>query len=240
MNLRKKCIPFWNTILTNVGDVEDFLMGQRESDPIFASTVAHSAISSIFQLSHSRAVYEEHPDIKEEMEKLLSRFDTGIESVAIKDKKEILDDKKKKAIGKPDITTKHVIDGKSVDMDFRHDSAGTRQMYLILSNLLKTKRDGGLVAIDEIDINLHPIILLEIMNLFLGEVVNKKNAQFIFSTHAHSVMRIADKHQVYIVEKDKDGRSDVYRLDSLKGIRADENYFSKYLAGEYGGIPNIH
>ena len=235
----KEIYSFWDIVLTNVGDVEDLLIGKQENNSIFNSTDVYSLLSSVCQHSYSEDIYEKHPVIKKEMEELLSRFDTGIESVTI-EKKEALNDKKEKASKQVNITTKHTIDGKSVDMDFRYDSAGTRQMYLILSSLLKTKRDGGLVAIDEIDINLHPLILLEIMNLFLGEVVNKENAQFIFSTHAHSVMRTADKHQVYIVEKDEDGRSDIYRLDSLRGVRVDESYFSNYLAGKYGGIPHIH
>ena len=56
-----------------------------------------------------------------------------------------------------------------------------------------------------------PLILSEIVSMFLGEVSNKKNAQFIFSSHAHLIMEDLDKHQIHIVQKDRDGRSEVYR-----------------------------
>ena len=71
------------------------------------------------------SVYEEFPEIEENMEEILKRFDTGVQKVTIKKNKE-LDDKGNKS-ERAGITTKHVIDGKLVDMDFIYDSAGTRQ-----------------------------------------------------------------------------------------------------------------
>ena len=230
--MEKKYVLFWSIMLPDVDEVSGVLNRRLGKEITFTPF-----LSSIVQLIRSEYIYEEFPDIKKNMEEILGRFDTGIQEVAIKKKKE-LDNKGNKS-ERRDIATKHIIDGKLTDMDFIYDSAGTRQMYVILGNLLKTKRDGGLVAIDEIDINLHPIILSEIMSMFLGEVSNKKNAQFIFSSHVHSLMTELDKQQIHIVVKDRDGRSEVYRLDSVKGVRANENYFGKYLAGAYGGIPHI-
>ena len=228
----KEIGSFWSVVLPDVDEVSDAVNRMLKDNSAFA-------LSSLpfLHASESTSTYEKHPEIKVGMEEMLERFDTGVQGVAIKKKKEL--DGKGEEIERIDITTKHLIDGKSVDMDVRYDSAGTRQMYIILANLLKTRRDGGFVAIDEIDINLHPHILSEIMSMFLGDVLNEKNAQFMFSTHVHFLMAELDKQQIHVVEKDESGRSEVYRLDAVKGVRSTENYFGKYLAGAYGGIPRI-
>ena len=228
----KEICSFWDVALPDINEVSDILskeMGNHLAFTPFLSTISH--------IVRSGNIYEKYQDIKKDMEGMLEKFDTGIREVSIKKKKE-LDDKGKES-EKTNITTRHLIDGKLFDMDFQHDSAGTKQMYFILGNLLKTKRDGGVVVIDEIDINLHPLILSEMVSVFLGEVSNKKNAQFMFSSHVHSLMGELDKYQIHIVEKDENGRSEVYRLDSVGGVRSNENYFGKYLAGAYGGIPRV-
>ena len=232
----KEICSFWDVVFTDVDSFGN--ISEEQKGHGFAFDPFLSSFLQTLRFSNTTDIYEKYADIKEEMEGLLSKFDTGIKSVEIKRKKSL--DDNEISPEKINITTKHGIDGKLVDMDFMHDSAGTRQMYLILAHLLKTKKDGGFVAIDEIDINLHPHLLEEMINLFLGEVVNKKNAQFLFSSHAHLLMNKIDKHQIHIVEKGENGESGIYRLDSVKGVRSAENYFGKYLAGVYGGVPNIY
>jgi hypothetical protein len=48
-----------------------------------------------------------------------------------------------------------------------------------------------------------------------------------------------DKQQIVIVEKDENNVSDAWKLDEIEGVRAGENYYAKYLAGIYGGIPKF-
>jgi len=33
--------------------------------------------------------------------------------------------------------------------------------------------------------------------------------------------------------------SEAWRLDSIKGLRADDNLYAKYMAGAYGAIPQV-
>jgi hypothetical protein len=40
------------------------------------------------------------------------------------------------------------------------------------------------------------------------------------------------------VEK-RDGTSESWRLDSMEGIRSDENYYAKYMSGAYDAIPKL-
>ena len=48
-----------------------------------------------------------------------------------------------------------------------------------------------------------------------------------------------DKQQIFLVEKNKQGISDGWRLDEMEGVRADDNYYAKYIAGTYGAVPDI-
>ena len=42
-----------------------------------------------------------------------------------------------------------------------------------------------------------------------------------------------------LVEKDEQGNSDAWRLDSIQGVRKDDNLYAKYMAGAYGAVPRI-
>ena len=75
--------------------------------------------------------------------------------------------------------------------------------------------------------------------MFASPVKNPNNSQLIFSTQNYSVMSKLDKQQITLVEKQKNGSSSTFRLDDISGIRTDENYYLKYLSGEYGGVPNL-
>ena len=67
---------------------------------------------------------------------------------------------------------------------------------------------------------------------------NPYNAQILFSTHNPWFLQYLTKTQIFIVEKEKQ-QTEIFRLDEIKDIRNDENYFLKYIAGEYDGKPKI-
>ncbi len=52
-------------------------------------------------------------------------------------------------------------------------------------------------------------------------------------------MNKLDMHQIYLTEKNNDGESIVKRLNKIDGVRSDDNFLNKYLAGKYGAFPNI-
>jgi hypothetical protein len=41
------------------------------------------------------------------------------------------------------------------------------------------------------------------------------------------------------VEKDEHCASDLWRLDEMTGVRADDNLYAKYMAGAYGAVPYL-
>jgi len=61
----------------------------------------------------------------------------------------------------------------------------------------------------------------------------------LFSSHSHLILSKLDKYQIILTEKNKKGESEAWRLDEVAGVRADDNYYAKYMAGAYGAFPRL-
>ena len=108
-----------------------------------------------------------------------------------------------------------------------------------VSRILPALQQGGLVVIDELEADLHPHMLTPILDLFFSPKTNPHNAQVIFTSHAIEVLSLLHKSQVVLVEKNDQCQSDAWRLDTVKGVRVDDNLYAKYMAGAYGAIPQL-
>ncbi|MFH1798594.1 MAG: ATP-binding protein [Candidatus Omnitrophota bacterium] len=133
----------------------------------------------------------------------------------------------------------HLVNGKKYHLPFAFESSGTKNMFVLLHFLLPAIELGGIAIIDELEIDLHPHTLPRIIELFGNPATNPKNTQLIFTTHSLEILSHLEKEQVILVEKNKECKSEMYRLDELKGIRRDDNIYAKYMAGAYGAVPNI-
>lgn len=96
-----------------------------------------------------------------------------------------------------------------------------------------------MVIIDELEADLHPHMLTPILDLFFSPKTNPNKAQIIFTCHSLEVLSLLHKGQVVLVEKDSNCESHAWRLDSVKGVRADDNLYAKYMAGAYGAVPQL-
>ena len=69
--------------------------------------------------------------------------------------------------------------------------------------------------------------------------LNKNNAQLIYTAHSTFLLNSDDlrRDEVYLVEKDKYGKSSLYSLAEFKNLRVDADYEKKYLTGQFGAIP---
>ena len=108
---------------------------------------------------------------------------------------------------------------------------------MLLSRLLQTLEFGGLAVIDEFENDLHPHMLEPILDLFANPSTNPHQAQLLFTCHAIEVLNLVHKSQVMLVQKDEDCESTASRLDAVEGIRSDDNFYAKYMAGAYGAVP---
>ena len=121
-----------------------------------------------------------------------------------------------------------------------HESNGTQHSLILMSKIKSILDKGGVFVVDEIETGLHPDLVKKLISLFENKLTNPREAQLIFSTHQHSLINDRTKTQIFIVEKTEGTHeTEVYRLDNVEGIRNDENYFQKYIAGTYGGTPRF-
>ena len=170
--------------------------------------------------------------IKEEAEKLLSRFDLGLESFEI-------EKEKKENSFSMNVKVAHSFNGRTEYLPMQYESSGTKQLFILLKTILLVLANGGVAVLDEFDVNLHPEIVLSLYELFIHPETNPNNAQLFFSTHSHLVLNKLDKYQIILTEKNNKGESESWRLDDVSGVRADDNYYAKYIAGAYGAVPKL-
>lgn len=129
--------------------------------------------------------------------------------------------------------------GRTQELSLFDESSGTQSAFVLLARLLPALADGGLVVIDEFENDLHPHMLEPILDLFAHEETNPHKAQLIFTCHAMEVLNVLHKSQVMLVEKNTDCESTAWRMDEVVGIRNDDNFYAKYMAGAYGAVPNL-
>jgi AAA domain, putative AbiEii toxin, Type IV TA system len=182
--------------------------------------------------------YAQNEELQARMRSLIARLDLGLSDILFREH-EVLDARGEK--------TKHWFAfGKHLDpkgqteylLPFSEESSGTKTAFMLLTQILSALETGGLVVWDELESDLHPHMLEPLLDLFSNSDTNRFNAQIIFTCHAVEVLRILQKSQVMLVEKEG-LESSAWRLDTLEGVRSDENRVSKYLAGAYGAVPRI-
>jgi uncharacterized protein len=190
------------------------------------------------QISRLAQFYAESPALQNQINELLRRWDLGLEEVIARE------------IKIPDRTGKseaekiwllfciHRLEDQKFVLPFFEESSGTRQAFTLLAQFLPALENGGIVVFDELDSDLHPMMIEPLLRLFSDPKINLGKAQILFSCHATEVLRYLQKSQVTLVEKNE-LESRAQRLDSITGVRIDDNRVAKYLSGAYGAIPRI-
>lgn len=195
-----------------------------------------SSNKNIYKALYNTAeFYHKQPNLLEKVEKLLRRFDLGLSKLDIR----VLEDADKKNIYIPLAYHKFMDSERESFLMMHEESGGTRNLFLLLREIFAALETGNTVIFDELDNNLHPLMIPEIVSLFNSKKHNPHNAQLFFSTHNAQILSELDKQQIVIVEKNEQNISDAWKLDEIEGVRSDENYYAKYLAGVYGGIPKF-
>ena len=130
--------------------------------------------------------------------------------------------------------------GREFSLPLQYESSGTKRTILLLMHIVQALEEpGGIAAIDELDAYLHPDIVDALVKIFMSTETNPNKAQLLFSSHSHQLLSDFDKQQITLVEKNNNGATDVWRLDDVAGVRADDNYHTKYIAGAYAAKPKI-
>jgi AAA15 family ATPase/GTPase len=205
----------------------DHKHAKRFSDFMKYPFVSNIAISRVrFPESFVSEYLEKHPDALEHLNRLIRIIDVGIERVTLKR-----------------------IDGSLTPM-FKHsgldslktlsfESQGTQNFYCLFPNLTYSLTAGASAILDEIDSDLHPALLLEIVRWFRSTRDNGFSSQLIMSCQNSSLLSDLWKEEVFLVEKTDEGETTIGRLADLPNLRRDTNLYSKYMAGEFGALPQF-
>lgn len=120
------------------------------------------------------------------------------------------------------------------------NSEGTVRLFCYLGWILAALDQGRTIFIDEIDSKLHFLVADYIVGLFNSIEHNPKNAQLICT--AHNVMLMDEglrRDQIYFTSKDKYGRSSLVSLADYNGVRKNDLFSKRYLAGFYASLPDL-
>jgi AAA15 family ATPase/GTPase len=127
-----------------------------------------------------------------------------------------------------------------------YESEGTKKILDLSGPVFDTLLNGKMLIVDELDVKLHPLITMQIINLFNNPETNPRNAQLLFATHDTNLLNtdFFRRDQIWFTEKNEMEQTDLYSLydfvlpDGSK-VRNDSNLEKNYIRGRYGAIPYI-
>jgi AAA15 family ATPase/GTPase len=179
--------------------------------------------------------------LAEELSRLLSNADTGIDNISVE-----------KQLNSHDLFVKafHKVYNNNIAIDstafdIRIESDGTRKLYGLLGYLLgidwqESYEIGISLCIDELNNSFHPLLSEMIIKYFYN---NKTNNQLIFTTHDTSLLKndLFRRDQIWFTEKDKYGATHLYSLSEFDKdkVRPDIPFDKWYLSGRFGALPLI-
>lgn len=126
-------------------------------------------------------------------------------------------------------------------LELSDESDGTRKLMALAPAIESALHTGGILLVDELERELHPMLVDYIIAKFQSKASNPNGAQIVFTTHNTELMNLEllRKDQLYFVDKrDKDGASDLYTISEFS-TRTTENIRKGYLVGKYGAIPDV-
>ena len=179
-------------------------------------------------------------DNKSDMEELLNKVTESPGSVLAllnNDGEEIIVVEEKGKVIVKQLKTEHVTkDGRQVMFDLSEESDGSRRLmdYLPAFKDLLTK--DMTFFIDEIERSIHPLLIKEIIGKFSAD--DNTKGQLICTTHESNLLdqKIFRQDEIWFVEKDLSGCSDLYSLCDFKEHNTTD-IRKGYLSGRYGSIP---
>lgn len=127
------------------------------------------------------------------------------------------------------------------ELELSDESDGTRKLMALAPAIESALRIGGILLVDELERELHPMLVNYIIAKFQSKASNPNGAQIVFTTHNTELMNLEllRKDQLYFVDKhDKDGTSELYSLSEFS-TRTTDNIRKGYLVGKYGAIPDV-
>ena len=133
-----------------------------------------------------------------------------------------------------------------IDSD-KIESVGTMRLISIMPIIIYALHEGAVLVMDELDVSLHPMIVMNLISIFHNDGVNVKGAQLIFNTHNPIYLNnsLFRRDEIKFVERDKETKSSsLYALSDFKAngeasVRKTSDYMKNYFISRYGAIEDI-
>lgn len=142
------------------------------------------------------------------------------------------------------LVTKHRnSEGRLVPFSLALESSGSRRLVELmpmLFDLLGGFEDSKRVyVVDELDRCLHSMLTSKLVDGFLRTCGPTSHRQLLFTTQDLLLMdqSVLRRDEMFITERDGEGRSSLVRLDEYEGLRPDLDLLKSYLDGRFGGVP---
>ena len=179
--------------------------------------------------------FQQHPEHHDALRELLGAADIGISDFGIRPiRLQIEDGSIRESFM---IYFLHEGPHGTFELAGDRESSGTRRLFMLFESFIKILSSGGMAVIDEMESDLHPHLIPTIVDLFKNPEINTKHGQLFFTCHHMEMLNHLLKEQIFLVHKDAQCLSETYRLDTLKAVRREENFFANYNSGRYGAIP---
>lgn len=127
------------------------------------------------------------------------------------------------------------------------ESYGTIRFVNMFPLVVNALLNGGTLIVDEFDASIHPMALMNIINIFHNDEINTNHAQLIFNTHNPIFLNsnMFRRDEIKFVERDDDTHCSAhYSLSDFgtsgkEGVRKNEDYMKNYFVDRYGAIKDI-
>lgn len=127
------------------------------------------------------------------------------------------------------------------------ESYGTIRFVNMFPLVVNALLNGGTLVVDEFDASIHPMALMNIINIFHNDDINIHHAQLVFNTHNPIFLNanLYRRDEIKFVERDEETHfSSHYSLSDFgttgkSGVRKNEDYMKNYFVDRYGAIKDI-
>ncbi len=127
------------------------------------------------------------------------------------------------------------------------ESYGTIRFVNEFPLVIRALLTGAILVIDEFDASIHPMALMNIINIFHNDDINKNHAQLVFNTHNPIFLNgnLFRRDEIKFVERDDiTHESTHYSLSDFKtsganGVRKGEDYMKNYFISRFGAIKDV-
>jgi hypothetical protein len=178
---------------------------------------------------------ENDPELKA-FEEMINVFFTQLYSDV---KKAFYKIKPEKGLFSYNLYFKKLINENIVEIPFSLESSGTQRLLDLLPYVYLVAT-GSTVIVDEADYGIHDLLITTIIEFLYDAHEDDHFGQFVATTHNTYLMQNLPREDIYVLSTDIFGVKNLISLDKYEfRTQKNHNVQSKYLRGDYSGIPSI-